>query len=68
MYERLPESLKTEVLVRSVVEVDEKVLRQRQEMTRSMSPAQLSEIHGFSDFPIPSFRKKKDQSAEREKR
>ncbi|XP_059092500.1 uncharacterized protein LOC131887810 isoform X3 [Tigriopus californicus] len=67
MYERLPESLKTEVLVRSVVEADEKVLRQRQEMTRSMSPAQLSEIHGFSDFPMPSFKKKKDQSEERGK-
>ena len=42
LYEKLPGSLKSEVLVRSKVEVDEKLLKERQEMTRSMSPAQVS--------------------------
>ena len=41
LYEKLPGSLKSEVLVRSKVEVDEKVLKERQELTRSMSPAQV---------------------------
>lgn len=34
LYESLPESLKTEVLVRTKVETDEKVLLQRQELCR----------------------------------
>ncbi len=61
LYERLPQSLKQECLVRTKVEADEKVLQQRQEMTRAMSPAELSRIHGFSDFPVPSFFKKKPE-------
>ncbi len=59
LYEKLPSGLKTEVLVRTKVEEDEAVLKERQEMTRSMSPSQLAEIHGFSDIPIPNFLKKK---------
>ena len=62
LYEKLPDSLKTECLVRTKVEVDEKVLKERQEMTRSMSPVELSRIHGISDFPVPTLRKKKDKS------
>ena len=50
MYEKLPDSLKTELLVRTVEgDVDEKTLAQRQELTRSKSPAQLGQIHGLSD-------------------
>ena len=44
LYEKLPGSLKSEVLVRSKVEVDEKVLKERQELTRSMSPAQVRSV------------------------
>ena len=44
LYEKLPDSLKSEVLVRSKVEVDEKVLKERQELTRSMSPAQVRSV------------------------
>ena len=55
MYESLPASLKTECLVRTKIEVDENVLKQRQELTRSKSPTELSEIRGLSDFPVPTF-------------
>ena len=55
IYESLPSSLKTECLVRTKVETDESVLKQRQELTRSKSPTELSEIHGLSDFPVPTF-------------
>ena len=55
IYESLPASLKTEVLVKSKIETDEEVLKYRQELTRSKSPAQLSEIQGLNDFPIPTF-------------
>jgi len=34
IYESLPESLKTEVLVRTKIETDEKVLKERQELCR----------------------------------
>ncbi len=69
LYERLPESLKTEMLVRSKEVEDDEVLRQRQEMTRAMSPAQLGEIRGFSDFPIPTLmKKKKEKEGDKEAR
>ena len=55
LYESLPASLKTEVLVKSKFETDEELLKRRQELTRSKSPAQLSEMHGIEDFPIPTF-------------
>lgn len=54
-YATLPASLKTECLVRSKIMVDDEALRQRQEIVRSTTPAQLSEIHGFSDIPLPTF-------------
>ncbi|CAB4056705.1 unnamed protein product [Lepeophtheirus salmonis] len=61
LYESLPNSLKTEVLVRSKIEEDPEVLKERQELVRSRTPAELSEIHGFDDIPIPSFlTKRKD--------
>lgn len=55
IYESLPASLKTEVLVKTKIEADEQVLKARQELARSKSPAQLSEIHRLEDFPIPTF-------------
>jgi hypothetical protein len=67
LYEKLPSSLKTECLVRSKVDEDEEKLKQRQELTRAQSPAALGAIHGFSDFPIPTFRKKKKEVGEETK-
>ncbi len=67
-YERLPDSLKAECLVRSKVETDENVLRERQELTRAKTPSELGEIKGFSDLPIPTLRKKrgdKEKSVDR---
>ena len=55
IYATLPASFKTEVLVKSKIETDDELLKARQELTRSKSPAQLSEIHGIEDFPIPTF-------------
>ncbi len=66
LYDKLPASLKTECLVRTKVEEDEKVLKERQEMTRSMSPAELGEIRGFSDIPLPTLRKKKEDKEPKE--
>ena len=55
IYESLPASLKTEVLVKTKVETDEEILEQRRELTRCKTPAELSEIKGIEDFPIPTF-------------
>lgn len=55
MYERLPDSLKAEVFVKSKVIEDEDVLKERQEMVRAMSPTQLSEFHSIKDVPVPKF-------------
>lgn len=55
MYESLPASLKTEVLCTSKIETDFDTLTKRRELTRAKSPAELSEIRGIEDFPIPTF-------------
>ena len=47
--------MKEQVLVSVTVEEDEKTLKERQELCRSKSPAQLSEIHDLSEFPVPEF-------------
>ena len=52
-YDNLPEGLKTELLVKTKVEEDPEVLKERQEMTRSKTPSELAQIHGLSDFPLP---------------
>ncbi|QQP35641.1 Uncharacterized protein FKW44_023923, partial [Caligus rogercresseyi] len=49
----MPESLKKEVLVRSTVEEDPELLKERRELVGSKTPAELSRIGGFSDFPLP---------------
>ena len=53
IYASLPRSLKKEVLVRSKVEEDPEVLQARQAIVSSKSPAELSQIHSFSEVPIP---------------
>ena len=42
-------------MVRSRVLEDEEVIKQRQELIRSKTPAELSQIHGLDDFPVPTF-------------
>ena len=55
IYESLPSSLKSELIVRSRNIVDDDELKQRQELIRSHTPSQLSEIHSLKDFPVPKF-------------
>ena len=54
MYSTLPKSLKCEVLVASKVIDDPVLLAQRQELVRSKSPRELSQINTLDEFPLPS--------------
>jgi hypothetical protein len=54
LYASLPRTLKEQVLVRTKVEEDEAVLRERQALVQSRSPAELSQIHGLHDLPLPT--------------
>eukprot|EP00092_Neocalanus_flemingeri_P085459 GFUD01107548.1.p1 GENE.GFUD01107548.1~~GFUD01107548.1.p1 ORF type:complete len:2241 (+),score=686.17 GFUD01107548.1:98-6820(+) len=55
IYETLPRSLReTQLLVKSKVDDDEEKVRERQELTRTKSPAELSQISSISDLPIPA--------------
>jgi len=55
IYESLPGSLKSELVVRTREMEDMDELERRREVIRTQSPAQLSQIHGFSDIPVPKF-------------
>ena len=51
----IPESWKeTKLLVRAKVEEDEEVLRSRQQLVETKTPAELGQINGLSDFPVPT--------------
>ena len=51
----LPESWReTKLLVRSKVEEDDTVLKSRQELVESKTPAELGQINGLSDLPVPT--------------
>ena len=53
-YEGLPDSLKKECFVRSKVDGDpDDEVKARQELVKSMTPLQLGQIRGLSDFPLP---------------
>merc|ERR1712038_2068915 len=54
IYDSIPASLKSELIVKSV-EQDQELVAERQETIRTHTPAQLSEIHSLADVPIPSF-------------
>merc|ERR1711963_893687 len=54
IYDSIPASLKSELMVKTV-EQNQDLVAERQETIRTHTPAQLSEIHGLSDVPIPSF-------------
>ena len=48
-----PESMKKQLLVKARME-DPEVQKQRQEIVNTRTVAELSEVHGFGDFPIPT--------------
>ena len=48
----MPDSLKSEVLVRSRVE-DPEVQRERAEIAKTRTVSQLSQINSLADIPIP---------------
>ena len=52
-YDNLPEGLKTQLLVKTKVTEDLEVLAARQELTRTKTPNELGQIHGFGEFPLP---------------
>lgn len=53
-YEGLPESLKSELLVRSKTGEDTEVLKERQELVKSKKPSELAQMSGLEDFPLPT--------------
>jgi len=54
IYETLPRSLReTQLVVKELVE-DQDLVKERQELTRTKSPTELSQISSISDFPIPA--------------
>ena len=54
MYDNLPRSLQQQCLVRTKVEEDEEVLKKRQEIVATKKPAELAQIGGLSDLPVPT--------------
>lgn len=73
MYNTLPKSLKSEVLVSSRVIDDPELIAQRQEIVRSKTPRELSQINTLDDFPIPTrienlVKKSKNMSESMQKR
>lgn len=61
----LPKSWRETKLVTNVKERDgnDEVIKQRKQMVETMSPSRLSEIRGFSDFPVPQMFNKRSRSA-----
>ena len=53
MYDTLPQSMKMELQVK-VRNEDPEIQKQRQELTRSKSPVELSQLSSISDFPVPT--------------
>merc|ERR1712142_1142342 len=55
IYESIPSSLRSELVVRSREMEDPEELEHRKELIRTQTPAQLSEIHSLSEIPVPKF-------------
>ena len=49
----LPDSMTKQLLVKARME-DPEVQKQRQEIVNTKSVAELGEIHGLSEFPVPA--------------
>ena len=54
LYEKLPGSLKAELLV-TQTEEDQENAKKNQALVRAMSPSELGNINSLSEFPLPSF-------------
>ena len=55
LYGTLPRSMRETKLVTNVKSTeDPEALKVRQELVRSKSPAELADIKGFSDIPVPA--------------
>merc|ERR1712228_477656 len=67
IYETLPRSIReTQLITNSKFEEDEERLKERQELTRTKSPTELSQISSMSAFPTPveNLLKKKSEQTE----
>ena len=53
-YDALPDALKKECLVREKTDQDQDELKQRQDLVQSTTPAELGQIRGLSDIPLPA--------------
>lgn len=63
----IPESLKSQLLCATKTDQDSELMRQRMEIVRSQSPAQLSQFHSVKDIPLPTFKGSRPSSPERSK-
>ena len=54
MYDTLPKSMTETKLLVKAREEDPETQKQRQELTRSKSPVELSQMASISEFPIPT--------------
>ena len=55
LYGTLPRSMReTKLLTNTREMVDAKELEKRQELIRSKSPAELAQIHGLDEIPVPT--------------
>ena len=54
MYDTLPKSMTETKLLVKAREEDPETQKQRQELTRSKSPVELSQMSSISEFPIPT--------------
>lgn len=61
MQDFIPDGFKSQLLVGTKSNQDQDVIRERQQLVRSKSPAQLGEFHGVDDIPIPTLRKKRSR-------
>merc|ERR1712173_469196 len=53
-YNTIPKSLREQNIVTAIKEnLDPEELARNQELTRSKTPAELSQIHSLSEFPLP---------------
>ena len=52
MYDKVPESLKTQLLCKSKIE-DPEIQQQRAEVVKSKTVAELSQVTSLTEFPVP---------------
>ena len=54
MYDNLPRSLQQQLLVKTKAGQDEELIKMRQEIVATKKPAELSQIGGLGDIPVPT--------------